>query len=317
MLIPGYSETDWKDFIFNPKRLKKMQEGASIIRSFLQSALSNGLLNGNVWSEENLNELSTRLVDTQIPSAARKFKSLAKLQLDSDSLPLIRFELTNMGNLAHLLQDFDKLSLSSKLHVWQYCGGILPKEKVLNQQGIKDKWATKYIHISREDSLVARKTWFHGFNSGFWVYTMDYSFGNQPLPPGYKIGLNAEFVAKFYPGLMPGRILEDNNFNSAMPEVKMELKFESITEMNVWIARAFNIDPILNEFVVQLTDIRLMVNQEQFYIVDKDRKWIEISTLETSSFFNTDKLLTMYANYGGMCQSMSLMFSKGRFYLLN
>jgi hypothetical protein len=62
-----------------------MQEGASIIRSFLQLVLSNGLLTGNVLAEENLNELSTRLVDTQIPSASRKVKSLAKLQLDSDS----------------------------------------------------------------------------------------------------------------------------------------------------------------------------------------------------------------------------------------
>ena len=103
MLIPGFSEADWKDFLFNPKRLEKMQEGASIIRSFLQLVLSNGLLTGNVLAEENLNELSTRLVDTQIPSASRKVKSLAKLQLDSDSLSLIRFELTNLGNLAHLL----------------------------------------------------------------------------------------------------------------------------------------------------------------------------------------------------------------------
>ena len=317
MLIPGFSEADWKDFLFNPKRLEKMQEGASIIRSFLQLVLSNGLLTGNVLAEENLNELSTRLVDTQIPSAARKVKSLAKLQLDSDSLSLIRFELTNLGNLAHLLQNFNKLSLMSKLNVWQYCGGIIPKEKILNQSGFSDKWTVRYVNISREDSLVARKTWFHGFNSRFWVYTIDYSFGNQPLPPGYKIGKVAEFVARFYPGLIPGRILETNNFSNTFPPVKLELDFNSITMMNGWIAKAFNNDPLINEFVVQLVDVRMMVNQEQFYIVDNDRKWIEISTVDTSSFFNKDILWAMYAEYGGRSQSISLMFSKGRFYFLN
>ena len=54
--IPGYSVEAWKSFVFNPGRLRRMQEGAGIILDFLQLVLGQGLLASELLSEDNLKE---------------------------------------------------------------------------------------------------------------------------------------------------------------------------------------------------------------------------------------------------------------------
>lgn len=81
MSLTGLDLDHWKDFKFNPERIKKMQAGSEIIINFINIALSQGLLRSDLLSTENLTELSTRLIDTQIPTAARKVKGLIEMDL--------------------------------------------------------------------------------------------------------------------------------------------------------------------------------------------------------------------------------------------
>lgn len=314
--VPGFSEDDWKTFSFNPKRLTKMTEGAGIIQSFLQLVLRQGILSGEALSEDNLNELATRLVDTQIPSAARKVKSFIQITVNADSLPLLRFDLTFMGNLARLILDFENQPLHVRLNLWQLCGAVIPKQIVNNQKGILDRWKVFAIHTSKEDSLTSRKTWFKGKESNFCVFTMDYSFANQPLPKGYKLNDVIIFNAKFYPGIFPGRVLIDFERENRLPPSKWNNQFSDIEGMRQWIANIVNLDPLMQELPVSINDVRLVLHQERFYIVDKEKKYIELNTELTESYYNKDQMRLLYAIAGGKPLEMELMYSKGKYYAL-
>ena len=172
----------WNNFNFNPSRLKKMQEGAEIINNFLNNALTQGLLRSEILSKENLTELSTRLIDTQIPTAARKVKMLANLEITPDNMSLYKCELRWLAHVAKYLSRFETLTLSGKLELWQVTGGVIGKELVLKHRPIEDSWTVKIIDINKEDSLTTRKIWLLGHNTGQWCYMLEFAFGNQKLP---------------------------------------------------------------------------------------------------------------------------------------
>ena len=54
MSLTGLDLDHWKDFKFNPERIKKMQAGSEIIINFINIALSQGLLRSDLLSTENL-----------------------------------------------------------------------------------------------------------------------------------------------------------------------------------------------------------------------------------------------------------------------
>jgi len=317
MPIPGFIESEWSRYNFSPERLLKMQSGADIINNFLRLVLNQGLLSSELLSAENLMELSTRLVDTQIPSAARKVKSFIDQPLTPERLDGFRFELRFLGNLARLLLKFDECSLPMKLEIWQLCGGTISKDLVLKQTGLRDHWKVRSIQVSREDSLVSRKTWLQGQYSGMWVFMMDYSFGNQPLPdePGYGVILDQ--AAHFYPGMLPGRVLlSDTPILRSGPLTGIPV-FSDISMMRRWLASMSAKDPFLQEQPLTLQQAVLACHEDQFYLIDNSRQLISIDTpTEKMPFVTRSKAWLLYAEAGGRPSTFTLIFSKGRFYLL-
>ncbi|HQP76010.1 MAG TPA: hypothetical protein PL069_01310 [Saprospiraceae bacterium] len=315
--IPGYSVEAWKSFVFNPGRLRRMQEGAGIILDFLQLVLGQGLLASELLSEDNLKELSTRLVDTQIPGAARKIKSFARYELNPETLPMFRFELRYLGNLAHMLMGFEQLSLSAKLQVWQICGGLISKELVLNQPGVNDRWVTKSVVVAREDGLVTRKTWFYGTHTLMWAFTLDYSFGTQPLPEGNKVGDTFNGIAKFYPGLLPGRILfTEKAEDSGVYRTPDVMRFEDIARLKLGVARLAAHDPLFHEYPVLMDKIILTSNNGQFYLVDVNNEFLPLITVEKRGYGSKDDAWERFADAGGHPVSLWIMVSQGQFILI-
>ncbi len=315
--IPGYSEEAWKDFTFNTARLQKMQDGARIILDFLQLVFSQGLLSSELLSEDNLKELSIRLVDTQIPSAARKIKSFSRWELNPETLPLFRFEFRFLGNLAGMLLDFDNLTISAKLHVWQICGGIIGKELVLGQPGLVDLWEVKSSVITREDSLVSRKTWYYGKNSMAWVYTLDYSFGTQPLPEGRKTGEKFAATVKFYPGLLPGRVLIVEQADKTKANVSWTpMQFTDIAGLQNGMATMAAYDPLFREFPILMSEVIVAYNQGQFYLIDQKNLFLSLRTIEKGAFGSEETALRRFADAGGYPVHLWTMISEGGLILM-
>lgn len=315
--VPGFIESEWSRYHFNPERLLKMQSGADIINNFLRLVLNQGLLNSELLSRENLTELSTRLVDTQIPSAARKVRSFIDQPLTPEQLPRFRFELRFLGNLARLLLKFDECSLPLKLEIWQLCGGTISKDLVMKQQGLRDDWIVKNISVTREDSLTTRKIWLKGLQSGQWIFTLDYSFGNQKLPGTHTKGSILGAAAHFYPGLLPGRVQLSELPLMKVPAENQNHSFPDIATMKKWIAGAAGLNPFFQERPVSLQDVVIAVHDERFYAVDRKNEMIPIATREADSPDGREKTAwRIYAEAGGKPVFLSLMYSKGSFYFL-
>ncbi len=314
----GLENTIWKGFIFNPSRLKKMQEGAEIIRNFLNIALTQGLLRSEVLSKENLTELSTRLIDTQIPTAARKVKMLIDLDMSPENIHLYKCELRWLGHVSTYLSRFGSLTLPAQLELWQVAGAVITKEMVLKQVAIEDSWTVKSIDISREDSLTTRKIWLLGHSSGLWCYLMDFAFGNQKLPDSFQKNGRLHGLVYVYPGLTPGRVLfKSLHVNPIVPSNDLN-RFNSIPKMKTFIARTYVQNVFLQEIPITLTDVKITLYNDQTIICDSKNYMIEISN-NPKKYFSTslEKLWEVIATSGGKSIEINLYFSKEQFYLIN
>jgi len=316
MSLEGYHSDLWQHFNFNPERLKKMQSGADILKNFIRLILNQGLLQSDLFSKENLTELSTRLIDTQIPTASRRIKSLVDISVDQNSLPLIRYELRFLAHIAKYLEEFEQLTLPAKLELWQVCGAAIPKETVLKQPPIEDQWILRSIEMSREDSLTTRKIWYHGLENDQWLFTLDYAFGNQKLeeakPKYSRIGGKA-FV---YPGLSPGRmILIENGYITRKPSEHQ--KFETILELKAYLASIYTSNVFVQEVPFTLKNVLLIHQSEKFLLVDSVNEMLQISLhIRENGLDHSEKLWSKIANSGGKPFEINLIYSKAQFYLL-
>lgn len=308
----------WKDFNFNPSRLKKMQEGAEIIKNFLNIALTQGLLRSDILSKQNLTELSTRLIDTQIPTAARKVKMLIDLEMSPDNIELYKCELRWLGHVATSLSKFDKLSLAAKLELWQVAGGVIAKDLVMQQPAIEDSWTVKSIDISKEDSLTTRKIWLLGHRSGLWCYILDFAFGDQKLPETFHKSSKPHGLVHFYPGLTPGRVLFQTLHVSFFEAAQNQNRFSSISEMKIFLAKTYATNVFLQEIPITLSDIKTTIYNDEMIICDSDNYMLTINSINKKYFsLSPEKQWENIAISAGRPISIDLLYSKEQFYLIS
>lgn len=313
----GIDPDIWLNFTFNPARLLKMQNGAQIIRHFVKLVLNQGLLNTDLLSKENLSDLATRLVDTQIPTASRRVKTLADIPLTPDHLNAVRFELRFLMNIARQLENFESLSIMQKLGLWQVCGATVSKDLVLSQKGIQDKWVARTIDISKEDSLVTRKIWYKGMESGLWLFTLDYAFGNQKLPEGPALYSKISGNAFLYPGTIAGRMLFADNSNVTRIGTVSTHEFETIFSLRSFIAGVYNKNVFFNEIPVSLINVRICHQNEKFYAIDIEGFSIELK--DRSELLNEKSapaLWSLLANTGGKLTKITAIYWRDEYYLI-
>ena len=317
MSRPASDPDIWHNFNFNPARLSKMQNGARIIHNFLLLTLNQGLLQSDLFSKENLTELSTRLVDTQIPTAARRIKNLIDLPLDNDSLILYKNELRYLGHISKFLEDFELLSIEAKLELWQVCGGTIPKESILNTKFIEDQWIIRAVEISREDSLTTRKTWFQGLGTGKWFYTLDYAFGNQKLNDGYRIYDKIGGKAYRYPGLTDGRILFIESGFVNRSSINDSWKFEDISSVRNHLASIYALNVFVQEIPITIKGIRIVSHTNHFCVVDRDNRYMEIFLKKDKKMEeNMQQLWSIIAVAAGHETEISLFYAGNVFTLM-
>lgn len=206
-MSPQGSFTDWSQFTFNPSRLKKMKEGGILLKSFLNQTLGRGLLDSSVLDKKVLQTLSERLVDAQIPSAARKVTGLANLEISDTGILEIRKILFWLGWLSVYLEKWDQLNYLLQLDVWQQCGATIPKASILNQEKRQDQWRVLDISTTKEGQLSTRKTIVYGEVIKECRMVIDYVFGQAKFERQYRLNqfIKSSYVP--YPGLSQQRIL--------------------------------------------------------------------------------------------------------------
>ncbi|HQW71804.1 MAG: hypothetical protein IPI15_01460 [Saprospiraceae bacterium] len=318
MSLTGLDLDHWKDFKFNPERIKKMQAGSEIIINFINIALSQGLLRSDLLSTENLTELSTRLIDTQIPTAARKVKGLIEMDLSPQNLQTYKCELRWLGHIATYIKKFDQLTLPAQLELWQVAGGTIAKELVLKNTPIQDGWTVKNIQITKEDSLLTRKIWMLGHESGLWVYMLDFAFGNQKLPDTYHRGSQVYGLAFPYPGLTLGRILFKELHLKPAPAVNNLNVFDSILALKKFLANVYAHNIFIQEIPFTLIDMRATMFSEGLIISDTSSDYISISAGGEKKYYkDINHHWELVAESDDKNHFFNIIFSKDQYYLIN
>lgn len=287
-----------------------MRNGAEILRAFLEQVLSKGLLNQSIFDTTNLMSISTRLVDCQIPTAARRIKSMIGLEHNPDTLVQFAAELRWLSNIVLFLERFDHISLNSRLELWQACGGTIQKTKVLETHGIADEWAVRKVTFSREDSLMTRKTWILGKDNGLWLCLIDYAFGQEKLPENVKPGTKFFALAHLYPGLSVSRALIAQVHPSTRGSHPDTGASTSISQLRLKLARIYASNPFTQEIPISVSRVTADLVSDSLRLTDSEQDCLMLSG-------EPSKYEEITAISGGQPITMSLLYLREKFEIIS
>lgn len=215
------------------KRERRVAEGLDLLASWLLDLAHDG------WGRHDLSELETlsrRLVDAQLPGLARSVRALRD---DAhDPLEVAR----RIGELHLLVRSYRTLGPDDVLRpdLERKLGFIRRKATVLAEGArVRDRW---YVLGSVEtepddEGITARRTWLLGLGTGTYGLILEYAAPMADLPTGLEAGSSADGELAFYPSATPLRAVFDGELDRFEPHENAPLIRWGRTLEAVWEER--------------------------------------------------------------------------------
>ena len=188
-------------------RAAKVEAGLAELGLLLRDVVRAGLASGG-RPTRSWEEAAARMVDAQAPGLGGRLRRIAALPRVGErwSERLLE-ELARLHLLVEAYHRLDRLPPETQADVRALIGWPQPKDELLAQPGLRDRWGVVAQRVADEDRLRVQRTWLWGARSDRAALLLDFAPAGQPLPAGAPpgSGLDAELV--FYPGSTPLRAL--------------------------------------------------------------------------------------------------------------
>jgi hypothetical protein len=163
------------------------------------------------WDEQ-----AARLVDAQLPGAARMLRELAALPVSRPDWAEIL--LLKLGRLYLLVQAYRKLETlpeASQQDVRSLLGWNVNQEELLATAGLQDDWLVLSTRVDEDEKtgLRAQVSWLSGKASRRAAQIISFAFRGQPLDASFIAGVCLRGELVYFPGAAPLRAV----FKSKQP----------------------------------------------------------------------------------------------------
>jgi hypothetical protein len=188
-------------------RERKVAAGLDDLRLRLSDVVRRGLGDERLRGYKFWDDMAKRMVDAQAGGIAARLREIGGMMVDNERLPQA---LDALGRLYLLADCYPRLSAfppGLQAEMRALIGFTIRKEDVLNEPGMRDVWSVISVEVEQDASLLTRRTWLHGAETGQWALLLDFAAGGQSFEATYHLGdtFNGELV--YYPAAFPQRAL--------------------------------------------------------------------------------------------------------------
>ncbi len=240
------------------KRSGNVEGGLAVLDTWLADLARDGLANLRAKPAKDWEAMAARLVDTQAAGLAGRLRRAALLVYGSSAAGWEINVARELAQVALLGQAYRRLaSLPEPLRedVKSAIGWTVAQEDVLAQPGCTDLWEVCGNQTQDDERISRRACFLRGRDSGRWAMLLQFSAGNQPLPPPLLPGTWHRGTLHFYPGALPLRVVfGDDMALVAAPAVAPPAP-SSIAALLDDYAAALSAQPFIEQFPMRLEQL--------------------------------------------------------------
>lgn len=260
-------------------RIQRMTAGVEDLEVWLLDLIRQGMASVEEQDYKFWQDLSARMVDTQLSALGPKIRSLQLLPTTLEDWPdQLLQELAELYLLVAGFKQLDQLPELLREQIIRVAGVTDKKSEILSQLGLQDQWGVvgSFEGVNL-DNIAYRKTWLLGRQSKKYALILDYSFNSMGYDQHWQTGHIYSGELVYYPGSYPLRAL------IKLPDPTGEgiESLKGATTINDFLetyAQALADNPWLSDFPVCLEKVIPVRTSEGLVLVDSEKKYIPALT---------------------------------------
>ncbi len=260
-------------------RLQRMTAGVEDLEVWVLDLIRQGMASVEEQDYKFWQDLSARMVDTQLSALGPKIRSLQLLPTTLEDWPdHLLHELAELYLLVAGFKQLDQLPELLREQIIRVAGITDKKADVLAQPGVLDQWGVvgSFEGVNL-DNIAYRKTWLLGRQSKKYALILDYSFNNMGYDQHWQTGHIYSGELVYYPGSYPLRALI--KLPDPTGESITSLKgANTIHDFLETYAQALSHNPWLSDFPVCLQNVIPVTTADGLVLVDSEKKYITALT---------------------------------------
>lgn len=288
-------------------RMAKVNAGVLELERWLEDLIRVGLLDLPNRPTKDFETMAARMVDAQATGLAAWVRALGQLSFGEPD-KWQKEAMAIIGKLYALLQSWKNYPHLSP--AWQESMKSLlgwsqsPKELKTDAAAlaIKDDWIVLGQEKEQYDTLEIERTWFWGCQSNQSALILNFGNTFSPIASQFVPSTILQANLAFFPAIFPQRAVLRMQ-NESLSTVKSHPKFEadSLSLLSLE-ASQLAINPWLNNQAYLLAQVRLIREEEDWYLLDQTEKLLPLVPN-----FPLEKLMYLLALLGADRKNIALV----------
>ncbi|WP_293741381.1 SWIM zinc finger family protein [uncultured Pedobacter sp.] len=261
-------------------RTKKVDSGIEELRLWIKDLVRSGIMHIPQNAYDFNKNIVARMVDAQAGGLANNLKRLNNINFYKEGWQksLVK-SLSKTYLLTEAYKNQQLLPEDLKQEVRSLVGWNISKEEILANTGITDNWYVLSIDTTEDNNLKTEKIWLYGEKTKCYALIINFYTTIQANANNLIPGDVVHAALAFYPSPTPLRALFKG-------EVKKEnVQFFPETQSNIadlfrHVSGLLAINPFAEEIPFLLSSVKLIFENETWFLVDSDQKLILLSNSE-------------------------------------
>ena len=232
------------------KREKLTEIGIASLEKWLKDFARAGLASAQSASASFWNDQAARMVDSQLPGAARIIREMASLPGSSrDWAEILLLRLTRLHLLVHAYRKLDGLPDGTQQDVRGFLGWTVHQEELLSSTpGVLDEWLVLHsrTELDEKTNLRTQTNWLWGRNEKRIALILNFAHQSQAIDTSFVRGLVLHGELVYFPSAHPLRAVFREK--KVIDEKIIPRGYEGVSDLMYDYASSLGKNPWLDDF---------------------------------------------------------------------
>jgi hypothetical protein len=261
------------------KREKLADTGLEALDRWLQDLVRQGLAAIPALPESHWKEQSARLVDAQLPGAARLVRELGEMPTAGDGwAERFLLQLARLNLLLHAYRKLDTLPAESQADVRTLLGWTVNQDDLLaSTPGLTDDWLVVGQTLEEDESTGIRTqtSWLWGKTSRRPALIFQFAHRTQALDTSLAVGLTLRGEIVYFPGAYPLRAVFRSK--QIVESTFLVSGFSNFSAFLDEYATALGKNPWIEAFPMVLENVIPRKTEQNSLLQDSQNQWLPLS----------------------------------------
>ena len=266
-------------------RLALMKQGMLDLEVWLCDIIRQGMASTEGQSYNFWNDISARMVDTQLGAIGPKIRSMQLLHANPNNWSeQMLMALAELYLMARGFGQLEQLPAPLREQLLRVAGITDNKSDLLLEKGHTDEWGVlgqfEGINI---DNGSFRRTWLKGRTAQKMALILEFDYRNEGFETNWNVGEIYDGALIYYPASFPLRALLKNQQSTGNRFTKLK-GYENGEELKQHYAAALSVNPWLSAFPAVIEQVIPAKKLTGFFLIDENKKALPILPREQTGW---------------------------------